>query len=814
MARLPITGSDDGTWGDILNAYLSQSLDAGGSLKSNTVGSSQIQDISVTKAKLSSNVQTSLDKADSALQTAPVTSVSSKTGAVTLVKADVGLGNVDNTSDVNKPVSSAQQTALNLKLNSADLDSQTATNINTTGSDTQTALAASYSSVASATDQLELGRLALTTAESQRNNTSTIAARINDAGVFTEPWTSTSAWTGTGTVTSGRVYSAAGLTRTPPTATRWVARTTLHATGSSGKYAYFGVGSSTATGDLVGIGQGSASTTAAVLRGANISSSELVLPRYLPSLTAGDYLCTVAVDETYVSFSIQSIPAGQNVWGARVAKSAFPGAINTLFFSANDTTAGGLNWGPLVVYNELALPPAAFRSVGGTTLFGTGKPLVMYRADPTTGIGHIVSIPGQLDSRAPAPFVLFAHQADTGVASSPWTESRMTNVMSALESAGYIFAASDNGPDITGGGTQDKFGNQSAQDDYAALATWVRQHFNTSSLVLLGPSEGGLTALNLLSKRALGGVTAAALISPATDMIAAEADSAYQSRLRAAYGASDSADFATKVVGYNPMGEPGWKFRGIPLKFYVGSSDTTAPPAVHIAPFQTKVLPYAQEATVVTEPVGHLDASLYQGSDLVTFFDTYTAKSVAGTDTANGGVPAVVSNSLDSKRDKKNQAEVILDPTTDTIEKFTIVSDGSDHNSWPNRREIRMTPADGGTPRLVQYDNEYGERRLIARRYSVLWRAFVREYTTDPAHEMVTPIWEIQSDRNDRTPLHRMFGDGTFMHSSDGTVGGSLSVTGTVTAPNIGEKVVTWPTGSEPSLSGVADGTLWIEYTP
>lgn len=51
---------------------------------------------------------------------APVQSVAGKTGVVTLVKADVGLGNVDNTSDANKPVSTAQQTALNLK---ADLAS-------------------------------------------------------------------------------------------------------------------------------------------------------------------------------------------------------------------------------------------------------------------------------------------------------------------------------------------------------------------------------------------------------------------------------------------------------------------------------------------------------------------------------------------------------------------------------------------------------------------------------------------------------------------------------------------------------------------
>jgi hypothetical protein len=46
---------------------------------------------------------------------APVQSVASKTGAVTLVKGDVGLGNVDNTADADKPVSTATQTALNAK---------------------------------------------------------------------------------------------------------------------------------------------------------------------------------------------------------------------------------------------------------------------------------------------------------------------------------------------------------------------------------------------------------------------------------------------------------------------------------------------------------------------------------------------------------------------------------------------------------------------------------------------------------------------------------------------------------------------------
>lgn len=57
-----------------------------------------------------------------------VTSVSGKTGVVTLAKGDVGLGNVDNTSDSSKPISTATQAALNLK---APLDSPALTGVPT-----------------------------------------------------------------------------------------------------------------------------------------------------------------------------------------------------------------------------------------------------------------------------------------------------------------------------------------------------------------------------------------------------------------------------------------------------------------------------------------------------------------------------------------------------------------------------------------------------------------------------------------------------------------------------------------------------------
>ena len=50
---------------------------------------------------------------------AAVTSVNGQTGVVVLTKADVGLGNVDNTADIDKPISTATQNALDLKANIA-----------------------------------------------------------------------------------------------------------------------------------------------------------------------------------------------------------------------------------------------------------------------------------------------------------------------------------------------------------------------------------------------------------------------------------------------------------------------------------------------------------------------------------------------------------------------------------------------------------------------------------------------------------------------------------------------------------------------
>jgi len=117
VARLPTTGSDTGVWGDILNDFLLVSHTSSGTLKP-LVSDLDLNNYKVTNLSDPASSQDAATKhyVDTA---SPVLSVASKTGDVSLTKSDVGLSNVDNTSDANKPVSTAQQTALDAKLTRA-----------------------------------------------------------------------------------------------------------------------------------------------------------------------------------------------------------------------------------------------------------------------------------------------------------------------------------------------------------------------------------------------------------------------------------------------------------------------------------------------------------------------------------------------------------------------------------------------------------------------------------------------------------------------------------------------------------------------
>ncbi len=81
----------------------------------NEANSGASADTAAAKALEAENSAASAAASAAIAASAPVTSVAGKTGDVSLSKADVGLGNVNNTSDASKPVSTAAQAALNAK---------------------------------------------------------------------------------------------------------------------------------------------------------------------------------------------------------------------------------------------------------------------------------------------------------------------------------------------------------------------------------------------------------------------------------------------------------------------------------------------------------------------------------------------------------------------------------------------------------------------------------------------------------------------------------------------------------------------------
>lgn len=83
----------------------------------------------VTSAQL-----TKIDSVETGAQVNTVNSVAGKTGNVTLVSADVGLPNVDNTSDIDKPISTATQAALDGKQDTITGAATTITGSNLTAS--------------------------------------------------------------------------------------------------------------------------------------------------------------------------------------------------------------------------------------------------------------------------------------------------------------------------------------------------------------------------------------------------------------------------------------------------------------------------------------------------------------------------------------------------------------------------------------------------------------------------------------------------------------------------------------------------------
>lgn len=172
-----------------------------------------------------------------ALQTELDAHTSNKSNPHEVTKAQIGLGNVDNTSDANKPISTAMQTALNAKANAVDIPTKTSQLTNdsgfkTTDNNTTYDLAASTSSAngnvklnltaggsGSGTDSVSIKGSGATTVTTDSSGVITISSTDNDTK-YTHPSThAASMITGLSTVATSGKYSDLSGKPTIPTKT-------------------------------------------------------------------------------------------------------------------------------------------------------------------------------------------------------------------------------------------------------------------------------------------------------------------------------------------------------------------------------------------------------------------------------------------------------------------------------------------------------------------------------------------------------------------------------------------------------------------
>lgn len=237
----------------------------------------------------------------------------------------------------------------------------------------------------------------------------------------------------------------------------------------------------------------------------------------------------------------------------------------------------------------------------------------------TDGSNFRVWMPKTYDSRIPAPLCIFSHGSTTGGAEWAWSNVPMRGVLVALLNAGYIVAATQAGPGALG---DDNWGRQAAIDDEVELYEWVVARYNVGSVVRVAASMGGLVSLLGLAERRIPTVAWVGIM-PVTNLANMYAISSRKATIRAAYGFTLDAQYVAATEGHDPMLLTSNAFRGIPMRFYASPADTDVSKAANSDLFAAKVSRWAPEAEVVVCSGPHGDASQFQGSDVVTFLDTY-----------------------------------------------------------------------------------------------------------------------------------------------------------------------------------------------
>lgn len=239
--------------------------------------------------------------------------------------------------------------------------------------------------------------------------------------------------------------------------------------------------------------------------------------------------------------------------------------------------------------------------------------------DTRTGQSIMVLVPS-VDSDVPyagAPTRVVLYARGVGEDQTALTaDSLKSGVITSLLTEGYILA----GTNAHGG-----WPTQTAVDDYAALDQYVRANYNVENVCIWSQSMGGLSGLLAVAQgkcKAIGWLGTYPLCS----LLAAntgDGGSDFSSNIATAFGITGSgiSTYSNLTYGQDPLLLPAMAYAHIPMRLYASSGDTTVGKAANTDAFAALCAGTRREAEVVVCSGNHGDASHFQPSDYLAFFE-------------------------------------------------------------------------------------------------------------------------------------------------------------------------------------------------
>jgi hypothetical protein len=293
-----------------------------------------------------------------------------------------------------------------------------------------------------------------------------------------------------------------------------------------------------------------------------------------------------------------------------------------IWFTAKAVTGVGLYTSDTRVLSGIGIGAVSARV--GTVSAAAGQraaieglsPSPQWYQSATNAQNMRIALPTNWDSRKPVPLVLYSH-ANNGTELDPLvapTTPGPLTLTTALMANGYAVASSNQ--------HGNNWGSPDAVADMVVMYDEFRRNYPLGPVLILAQSMGGVAALSTIAQKKIPGVRGFYGIFPVTNLRDIyNRNATYAGQIRTAFGiAADGSDYATKTAGYDPVLRGGADYAGVPMRLHHSAADLVVPKAPHADALAALVAPYVPESDVIATTGNHGDSTNFDTADMLAFF--------------------------------------------------------------------------------------------------------------------------------------------------------------------------------------------------